>query len=64
MLDVLCVDGDDVVPLSNLREEVLEKVLIWATHHKDDGPPVKVSIHPPEFVENMEAGSHDLYVVP
>ncbi|KAH9382042.1 hypothetical protein HPB48_008515 [Haemaphysalis longicornis] len=58
------VDGDDVVPLSNVRSEVLEKVLIWAAHHKDDGPTVKVSIHPPEFAENKEARTYDLYVAP
>ncbi|KAH9382041.1 hypothetical protein HPB48_022139 [Haemaphysalis longicornis] len=64
MLDVCGVDGDDVVPLSNVRSEVLEKVLIWAAHHKDDGPTVKVSIHPPEFTENKEARTYDLYVAP
>lgn len=35
-------EGDDeVVPLPNVNSTILKKVILWATHHKDDAPPLE-----------------------
>jgi len=32
------MNQEEIVPLSNVTGEILEKVIEWATHHKDDPP--------------------------
>ena len=32
-------DGGEIVPLPNVRAVILEKIIQWATHHKNDDPP-------------------------
>ncbi|XP_052869902.1 S-phase kinase-associated protein 1-like [Anopheles cruzii] len=43
MLEDLGMDegGDEAVPLPNVHSAILEKVLKWATYHKDDPMPVE-----------------------
>ncbi|KAH9372878.1 hypothetical protein HPB48_012753 [Haemaphysalis longicornis] len=31
---------EEIVPLPNVRSEILQKVIEWATYHKDDPPPL------------------------
>jgi len=39
MLDDLGQENmEEVIPLPNVRSEILTKVVDWATHHKDDPP--------------------------
>ena len=32
-------DDEEIVPLPNVRAVILEKIIQWATHHKNDDPP-------------------------
>ncbi|KAK9888080.1 hypothetical protein WA026_000356 [Henosepilachna vigintioctopunctata] len=43
MLEELGIDeeDDEVVPLPNVNSAILEKVIEWATYHKDDPPPTE-----------------------
>jgi S-phase kinase-associated protein 1 len=35
-------EGDEeVIPLPNVNSTILNKVILWATHHKDDAPPLE-----------------------
>jgi len=35
-------EGDEeVIPLPNVNSTILNKVIQWATHHKDDAPPLE-----------------------
>jgi len=47
-------EGDDeVIPLPNVNSTILNKVVQWATHHKDDPPPL-------EDDENKEKRTDDI----
>ena len=46
-------DGDEVVPLPNVKAAILKKVIQWSTYHKDDPPP-------PEDDENKEKRTDDI----
>ncbi|KAL2914600.1 SCF ubiquitin ligase complex protein SKP1b [Polyrhizophydium stewartii] len=55
MLEDLGEDSDAPIPLPNVSGPVLEKVIEYATHHKDDAPP------PPEDdSKNITKSSEDI----
>lgn len=62
MLDALGVDDDDVVPLPNVNAEVLEKVIIWSTYHKND--PTIVEEPPAGIWTPKKPKTYDTYVDP
>jgi S-phase kinase-associated protein 1 len=36
MFEDLGIDDNDMIPLHNVNSDILNKVLCWVTHHKDD----------------------------
>ena len=46
-------DDEEAIPLPNVNATILEKVISWCTHHKDDLPP-------PEDDENREKVTDDI----
>ncbi|OXA64765.1 S-phase kinase-associated protein 1 isoform X2 [Folsomia candida] len=40
-------DDSEVVPLKNISTEILQKVITWAEHHKDDLPSIEDDEDPP-----------------
>lgn len=34
-------EDDEIIPLANVKASILKKVILWATHHKDDPPPAE-----------------------
>ncbi|XP_025263541.1 S-phase kinase-associated protein 1 isoform X2 [Camponotus floridanus] len=54
MLEDLGIDEaeEEVVPLPNVNSAILNKIIQWATYHKDDLPP-------PSFEDEAEENSND-----
>ena len=36
--------GEDIIPLSNVTDQVMKLIIEYLDHHKDDGPPVKAKV--------------------
>lgn len=64
MLEALGVHEDDVVPLPNVSSEVLEKVIVWATYHKNDSLIVEEEEPPAGTWKPMKPKTYDTYVAP
>ncbi|KAH9372858.1 hypothetical protein HPB48_020993 [Haemaphysalis longicornis] len=62
MLNALGINEGDVAPLPNVNAEVLEKVIIWSTHHKND--PTVVEEPPAVIWTPKKPKTYDTYVDP
>eukprot|EP00842_Homolaphlyctis_polyrhiza_P004977 jgi/Hompol1/5480/HPOL_000919-RA len=55
MLEDLGEDSDAPIPLPNVSGAILQKVIEFATHHKDDAPPA-----PEDESKNIAKSSEDI----